>query len=448
MKSYIPPAGSARVPFTGLTIIKRVIPLMLGLLVNSTILQGQRTDSGADADKQTIQILLQKVAQLEARDAQLEARVAQLEGVKHRDLSVSASPPPAQSGMSSGNKTEPQDEQPESPETEPGETLLKMRGYGDFSLHGDNQKGDKTSFSLGELNLFTTSQISDKFKFLTELVFETAGQGNAFKAEPERLLLQYSYSDYFKVSAGRYHTAIGYYNTAYHHSTWFQTTTGRPYLFQFEDDGGILPVHNVGVSVSGQIPSRTLGLNYVVEVGNGRASHSPFVEPVQNEVDEGTHKAVNVAFFARPEAIPGLQVGFSAYRDVLVPAGSPKIGETIVDAYAVFVRPKFEWLNEALVIRDTPLGGRLFETPGFYTQISKRFGSYRPYLRYQYVNAPNNEPVFQNAYGVLVGLRQGPSVGLRYDASESVAVKLQYDYTGLRQHQAISALALQVGFTF
>src|ERR1700739_373666 len=107
MKSYIPPAGAARVPFTGLTIVKRVIPLMLGLLVNSTILQGQRTDSGADADKQTIQILLQKVAQLEARDAQLEARVAQLEGVNHRDFSVSASPPPAQSGASSGNKTEP-----------------------------------------------------------------------------------------------------------------------------------------------------------------------------------------------------------------------------------------------------------------------------------------------------------------------------------------------------
>jgi len=36
----------------------------------------------------------------------------------------------------------------------------------------------------------------------------------------------------------RYHTAIGYYNTAYHHSTWFQTTTGRPFLFEFEDKGG------------------------------------------------------------------------------------------------------------------------------------------------------------------------------------------------------------------
>ena len=28
-----------------------------------------------------------------------------------------------------------------------------------------------------------------------------------------------------------------------------------------------------------------------------------------------------------------------------------------------------------------------------------------------------------------VGLREGPSVGLRFDASESVALKFQYDYT-------------------
>src|ERR1700758_3431640 len=442
MKCQILPAGTARVFFTSRTILKRVCLLTLGILVNTTTLPAQRTDRGADADKQAIQTLLQKVEQLEARDAQLEARVAQLEGANHGETRVVASQSPTPPEMSSAKEPEQQGEEAEMPETEAGETLLKIRGYGDFTLHGDNQKGDKTSFSLGELNLFITSNISEKFKFLTELVFE-ADQTNVFKAEPERVLLQYSYSDYLKLSAGRYHTAIGYYNTAYHHSTWFQTTTGRPYLFQFEDDGGILPVHNVGVSASGQIPSGPLGLRYVVEVGNGRASRSPQDEPVQNVVDEGTHKAVNLALFARPEAIPDLQVGFSAYHDVLTPFGVPNTGQTVLDAYVVLVRPRFEWLNEALVIRDTPLGGRLFQTPGFYSQISERFGSYRPYFRYQYVNAPTNEPIFPD-----VGLRSGPSVGVRYDANESVALKLQYDYTELRRQPGVSTLGLQVGFTF
>ena len=258
-------------------------------------------------------------------------------------------------------------------------------------------------------------------------------------------MLQYSYNDYFNLSVGRYHTAIGYYNTAYHHSTWFQTTTGRPFLFQFEDQGGILPIHTIGVSASGLIPSGALGLHYVAEVGNGRESRSPITdEPVQNIVDDQNHKAFNLALFARPEAIRGLQAGFSVYRNVLAPVEAPRVGQTILAAHAVYIRPNFEWLNEALVVRNTPLGqSHIFQTPGFYTQVSKRFGAYRPYFRYQYVNGSANDPIFPD-----VGRRQGPSAGIRFDASESVALKLQYDYTTIRNQQAINALAMQVGFTF
>ena len=110
--------------------------------------------------------------------------------------------------------------------------------------------------------------------------------------------------------AGRYHTAIGYYNTAYHHSTWLQTATGRPFLFKFEDDSGILPIHNVGVSVTGIIPSGRLGLHYIAEVGNGRASSSPNAEPVQNTVDENNGKSFNLRILFRPTGVRGLQAGF------------------------------------------------------------------------------------------------------------------------------------------
>jgi hypothetical protein len=326
---------------------------------------------------------------------------------------------------------------------EPDETLLRIRGFGDFGFHGDTQKGDTTSFSLGQLDLFITSDISDKFKFLTELVFEV-DSNNKFEADLERVLLKYSYNDHLNLAFGRYHTAIGYYNTAYHHSTWYQTTMERPFLFHFEDQGGILPIHSVGVSASGQIPSGRLGLNYVAEVGNGRTSRSPLDEPVQNAFDENNHKSFNLALFAKPERIPGLQVGFSTYHDVLFPAGRPRVGETIVDGYAVLSRSAFEWLNEGLVIRHAERGiSHTFETGGFYSQISKRFGSYRPYFQYQYVDAPGDEPVFPD-----VGLRRGPALGLRYEAGESVAVKLQYDYTTLRRQAAIQSLGLQLAFTF
>jgi hypothetical protein len=231
-------------------------------------------------------------------------------------------------------------------------TLLRIRGFGDISLHGDTQKGDTTSFSLGQLDLFVTSDISEKFKFLSEIVFEagpndfygvTSGSENSFGVDIERYLLQYSHNDYLNIAAGRGHTAIGYYNTAYHHSTWLQTTTGRPFLFAFEDEGGILPIHIVGVTASGLVPSGSLGLHYVAEVGNGRESRNPLVdEPVQNEVDDTNHKAFNLAVFARPEEVRGLQTDFSVYHDVLVPANAPRISETILAAHAVLIRPKYE----------------------------------------------------------------------------------------------------------
>ena len=35
-------------------------------------------------------------------------------------------------------------------------------------------------------------------------------------------------SDRLKVSFGRYHTPINYWNTAFHHGQWLQTTISRP----------------------------------------------------------------------------------------------------------------------------------------------------------------------------------------------------------------------------
>lgn len=450
----------------------------LPVLLLSTLLTSQQSSSAANVDNRTVQDLLDRIVALEANEKQLRDRVAQLERAQSETPVRAVEPSPVQVPSSSllsadpvispapktgATKADPlpvpqpvqQDTVMEPDHMDVGKTLLNIRGFGDIGLYGGNQKGQTTSFSLGQLNLFITSNLSERFKFLTELVFEVH-QDNEFEEDLERILLEYSASDYFKVSAGRYHSAIGYYNTAYHHATWFQTATERPYIFQFEDEGGILPIHMVGLEVSGQIPSGKLGLHYVAEVGNGRTSNQQAVEPVQNYVDENGHKSVNIAVFARPDTIPGLQVGFSAYNDVLSSLTSPKINQTIMDGYGVLTRSRFEWLNEALMVRDAPVGQHVFDTPAFYSQISERFGKYQPYFRYQYVNASSREPVFPQ-----VGLRTGPSVGLRFDPTGSVALKLQYDYTNLRRQQPIdgkscpqlsmcapSALGMQVDFKF
>jgi len=457
------------------TLVRQLVISSVLFQLCSSALCAQQTRGQRATDRQTMELLLKRVDQLEARVRQLEAE---------KQLVVAASPLPsptvpnppaaptsaavlapplpavAESAPSASTPASPKEQEQAQPESamsdrmDLSKTLLRIRGFGDVSLHGDTQKGDATSFSLGQLDLFITSDISEKFKFLGEVVFEggpdnlygvQVGEENTFGVDVERYLLQYSYNDYLNISAGRGHTAIGYYNTAYHHSTWLQTTTGRPFLFAFEDEGGILPIHTVGVTASGLVPSGPLGLHYVAEIGNGRESRDLFTdEPVQNEISDQTRKAINLALFAKPDAIRGFQTGFSYYRDRLVPANLPKIEESIFAAYAVLIRPKYEWLNEAVLDRHAVFGSSdVFNTPGFYTQISKGFAAFRPYFRYQYLNVANNEPVFS-----AVGLRHGPSVGLRFDASESVALKFQYDYTYLRNQPGVSGLTLQAGFTF
>ena len=97
---------------------------------------------------------------------------------------------------------------------------------------------------------------------------------NEFSIDIERYQLTYRVNDYFSVSGGRFHTAIGYYNTAYHHGNWFSTAEGRPIMYLFEDSGGVLPVHTVGVTMTGLVPQTgNLGLHWIAEIGNGRRSN-------------------------------------------------------------------------------------------------------------------------------------------------------------------------------
>src|SRR5205814_6092043 len=66
---------------TGRMIVWRIFPLLLVILVNATILRAQQLVDAPAADKQTLQLLLQRIDQL-------EARVKQLEGAKQQAAPV------------------------------------------------------------------------------------------------------------------------------------------------------------------------------------------------------------------------------------------------------------------------------------------------------------------------------------------------------------------------
>lgn len=305
-----------------------------------------------------------------------------------------------------------------------------------------------SSFRAGEFDLFMTSQLQEKLSFLTELVVAT-DQTNAFGVDLERFQLTYRPSKYFEISAGRFHTDIGYYNTAFHHGTWFSTAAGRPFMYYWEDSGGVLPVHEVGVTTTGLVPgSGKLNVHWTAEIGNGSAEFgSPlFGDGVENFASDRNRKDLNFAVYSRPEWLDGLQFGGSILHGDLIPSGGliPPVNQTISSAYVVFINSKWEFMNEAVLLQHQITdGGRSYNSPLGYTQLAYRFGKYRPYFRFQEVNIPNNDPV--TAFN---GRYEGPSVGLRMDFFTYAAFKLQYNRVYLRNAAAQNGVEVQTAFTF
>ena len=228
------------------------------------------SQNASDDSQAQIRFLTEKIDRLEKRLAEVEAK--QAAGVPNEGKPGSAVTSDPQTVVTTETALPPTSTFSHEHTMEiPQGPMLRIRGFSDFNYRVSNQSGETNSFTLGAFDLFISSQISEKFSMLSEVNFEF-GDDNEMALDLERMLLTYAANDHFKLSFGRYHTGIGYYNTAFHHGTWFQTATGRPFLFLFEDEGGVLPVHNVGLNLTGSIPSGKLGLNYVAEIGNGRAA--------------------------------------------------------------------------------------------------------------------------------------------------------------------------------
>ncbi|MGA8493822.1 MAG: hypothetical protein WB711_25605 [Terriglobales bacterium] len=307
----------------------------------------QQATSDATTQADTDQQLQQRIKELEIKVKQLEDKPAPPAPV----------PPPAP-------EPQPTIDAPVVNEVAP---RLHLNVFGDVGAQSYNHTPD--TFLFGSLDLFMTARLSDKVSTLGEVLF-TAENDNSISPDVERLLLTYRQNDYFAASVGRYHTWVGYYNTAFNYGEFLETTTDRPFMYAFDDQGGVLPMQDVGVNFTGKIPSGKLGLNYVVELGNGRA-WGLNTEPTQNNQDANNSKSINGGLFIRPERFSGLQMGFSVRHDNLTIPG-PAVAETIATVHAVYINSNWEILNEGMFVSHVEPTGPTFNTTGFYTQFSRR----------------------------------------------------------------------------
>ena len=331
---------------------------------------------------------------------------------------------------------------------------ITLRGFGEVNYQALDQRrpeiagggfvpGSAANFYTGDFDLLLTAPISSRVNVLSEIDFaETDAQH--FDVEIERLLLNYDSKNWLRVSAGRYQTGIGYYNTVFMSGAWPQTMADRPLIMAFPKEGGVLPVQAIGVSFNGAIPSGKIGLNYLFEYGSSDTMRTR-LDGTESIDDENNGNQVNAGIFLRPDWVSGLEVGGSFYHDNISDDRnlSVRYGQSILNAHIVYVARGLEFLNEGVLIRHAQTSGpNLFNMPGAYTQISKQFGHVRPFFRFQYLNT-NPRSTFHD-----VGLRYGPSFGARYDFNSNVAFKLQFDHTERRPEPDLNGIQTEISFAF
>ncbi|MBI3671031.1 MAG: hypothetical protein HY237_14780 [Acidobacteria bacterium] len=414
-------------------------------LATSTV-QGQ----SAPATEQTppINALLERIEKLEKRVEELEGRQAPQRVASPADPRLTpppSGPTPASSAAEQPRKTQGHVEHAQSPRVDTTYPSLQFRGFADMNFSVTDQKGSVSGFNLGQFVLHLASPLSKKVSYFGEISFSARPTGYAL--EVERSVIRYDYNDYFKLSFGRYHTPINYWNTAFHHGLWLQTTISRPEMIQF---GGILlPTHFIGVLAEGNIPSGGLGLGYNAGLGNGRAS---LISRAGDAGDANNNRAWVLNLFARPPRLYGLQVGGSIYGDKHSPETGPNARELITSGHIVWAKENPEFLAESANVRHREIPtGRVVNSQAYYLQVAYRLPwlekRWKPYYRFEHIHVPDSDPVFRgpNAVANLVG----STVGLRYDISDFATFKGEYRNIRRRAGDPrVNGLFVQTSFTF
>jgi hypothetical protein len=385
-----------------------------------------------------------------ARVEQLEKRVAELEGRSSPSAAATPQPAPAAAAATAPLAAEPADHMGHMGQGEMTTPSTHLAGFSDLNFSATDHQGAHSGFNEGQFVLHLNSALSPKVSFFGELSLTArpdAGTGTppatGFNVEVERSIVRFEQNDYFKVSFGRYHTPINWWNMTFHHGQWLQTTISRPEMVQF--GGSFLPIHFVGTLVEGAVPAAGLNLNYNFGVGNGR---SAVISRDGDWGDINNNRAWLATVFTRPDHPYGLQVGASVYRDLITPVGGLAFREWIESAHVVWTKENPEFIFEFANVAHQEVSN-LFQSnsQAWYVQMGYRLPWFerlwKPYYRFEYIHIPESDRLFR-----LVPSLAGSTVGVRYDISSFAALKFEYRNIRRPGEPRINGAFAQTSFTF
>jgi len=414
----------------------------------------------AATDAERIDELERKLEQSVTLIKQLTQRVQQLEGGAARTPAASSAPPAASAQPAAdplAGRVKELEQQVASMASQPdNDRGLELHGFADVGFTAAGP-GRDSGAHLGALDFYLTPKLTDRIKFLFELNFECCEDGG-IGVDLERMQIGYIANDYLTLWAGRFHTPFGYWNTAFHHGAQLQTTILRPKFLDFEDAGGIVPVHTVGLWANGSVKTSSGRFGYDAYVGNAPTIHME--DPAaagSGELDPGMSRAgaraatvgANI-FYAFRGAAEGLRIGVHALTtkvvDTALLPNSTRV--RMFGGWLAYLEDNWEVLAEQYTFRNSDLSGTTgrHSSNAWYAQAGYQFGPWTPYARYELASLDQNDAYFAQqesgqSYKRVVG-------GVRYDLTPKTALKLEVqrtrltdrdtgDYTELRGQVAV-----------
>jgi len=301
------------------------------------------------------------------------------------------------------------------------ETPVRLMLFGDATFT-ETERDVPDGFSLGQVVGHMTATLAPRlFVFVEGTLTPTA---TSPAATLERVIVRYDVADWLKISAGRYHTPVSWWNSAYHHGSWLHSSIGRPRVVAFGT--WIVPVHFLGVLAEGTLHGGPVIVAYEAGVGNGR-QENPTV-PGDAGDDDGRLAALG-GLRLRSLALPGAEFGVHAYRDQIADATGTRVDEQILSAHVALLG-QVELVAEYLLVRHGGDDGWL-DTHARYVHFGLRLPepltSLRPYVRYESVAPADDDQFFSAELAPTVDAGyDGLIAGVRWDFSTYAALKAEY----------------------
>jgi hypothetical protein len=313
---------------------------------------------------------------------------------------------------------------------------LPLHGFADIgfaSNSNNNLAANPKGFFVGALSFYLAPNFSDNVKAVIEPIFEVTPEG-AVATDLERAQIGYTLNDNATIWGGRIHTPYGYWNAGFHHGAQMQTSVLRPRFLDFEDKGGILPAHIVGLWATGKTKVGAGKIAYDAYAGNGSKIIGTTTTPQAGVLDpnvagDDNHSATvgfNVAYEFSGNldglrlAAHGFQGNTNAYGAVPNSTDLSMLGGS-----AVYMANDWEALSEYYHFNDNDKSGTTGSHKSWaaFMQVGKSFNDWTPYIRFEHTVLSQQDNYFAMQANGQSYARQ--SLGVRYELNPNAALKLE-----------------------